>query len=112
MEQSQMPPAVRGDHRIRLPPVPVLAQPVHSGLGPIGHFEDVRHHVVRARVRAIESEGRKRRPLRALKITRLLESECMHREHGGIAGKVARPGRQHRSDTLVQAFDIPGKVIE
>ena len=112
MEQSQMPPAVRGDHRIRLPLVPVLDQPAHSGLGPIGHFENVRHHVVRARVLAIEGERRKRRPLRALKISRLLETEGMHREHGGIAGKVARPGRQHRSDTLVQAFDIPSKVIE
>jgi hypothetical protein len=48
MEQSQMPPAVRGDHRIRLPPVPVLGQPAHSGLGPIpplGFLRSLHGHV-------------------------------------------------------------------
>jgi hypothetical protein len=90
----------------------MIAHPTDAGIGAAGHLEDMRHHVVRARLERIDRERIVRHALGPCMLAVLAEREGAHRQHRGMAGQLARPRRQHRLDAAEQRGLVTREVVE
>ncbi len=111
MEQRQVPPAVRGDDG-RRPMRRLLVHPAHTRVGPVGHLEDMRHHVVRSRVERIQGQRGTGGIFGTLVLAAFLESEGMHDQHGVVAGHVARTTPAALPPRVRSCGRIAGEVVE
>ena len=89
-----MPPAVRGDDGVDRPSAwrAACIQRTPS-LGAVGHLEDMRDHVVRARIAGFSARAVCAIVFGPLVLAAFLEAEGVHGEHGVVARQVASTRR-------------------